>query len=119
MIQYSDVVFIFDGGTSYTGDILKEAKRQHKQGKIIRIKPIITIPELSDAFVYAATMLYPREELIKIYKWLLLYLNKRNFFANSFSKRFKCVTHFSPPKTKRTPVGFFLHKDFRIMGKSK
>lgn len=39
MIQYSDVVFIFDGGTSYTGDILKEAKRQHKQGKIIRIKP--------------------------------------------------------------------------------
>ena len=38
MIQYSDVVFIFDGGTSYTGDILKEAKRQHKQGKIIRIK---------------------------------------------------------------------------------
>ena len=81
MIQYSDVVFIFDGGTSYTGDILKEAKRQHKQGKIIRIKPIITIPELSDAFVYAATMLYPREELIKIYKWLLLYLNKRNFFV--------------------------------------
>lgn len=81
MIQYSDVVFIFDGGTSYTGYILKEAKRQHKQGKIIRIKPIITIPELSDAFVYAATMLYPREELIKIYKWLLLYLNKRNFFV--------------------------------------
>ena len=70
MIQYSDVVFT-----------LKEAKRQHKQGKIIRIKPIITIPELSDAFVYAATMLYPREELIKIYKWLLLYLNKRNFFV--------------------------------------
>lgn len=26
-------------------------------------------------------MLYPREELIKIYKWLLLYLNKRNFFV--------------------------------------
>ena len=51
MIQYSDVVFVFDGGTSYTGDILKEAKLQHKQGKIIRIKPIITIPELSDVVV--------------------------------------------------------------------
>lgn len=81
MIEYSDVVFIFDGGTSYTSDILKEAKRQHKHGKIIRIKPIVTMSELSDAFVYAAIMLYPGEELIKIYKWLLVYLNKRNFFV--------------------------------------
>lgn len=81
MIEYSDIVLIFDSGTLDTADIRKEAKRQHKQEKTVKIKPMITMPELSDAFVYASIILYPGEELIKIYKWLLIYLKKRSFFV--------------------------------------
>lgn len=81
MIASADILLIFHGGTPDTTEIIKEANRQHKRGKVIKLEPIITIPELSDAFFYAALVFFPDKDLMTIYRHLLLYLKKKGFFV--------------------------------------
>jgi len=61
--------------------MIASANRQHKRGKVIKLEPIITIPELSDAFFYAALVFFPDKDLMTIYRHLLLYLKKKGYFV--------------------------------------